>query len=327
MAANRGLITLEDLRSYRVVDRKPLIGRYRNFEIISMPPPSSGGIALIQMLNILERFDPAALRKDSTHRLHLMVEAMRRAFADRARYLGDPDFFKVPADGLISKDYARRLAQSIDPSRATPSRQISAGDPGQYESPQTTHFSVVDAAGNAAAVTYTLNSGYGSGVTVKGAGFLLNNEMDDFVSRPGQPNQFGLIQGEANAIAPRKRPLSSMTPTIVLRDARLALVLGSPGGPTIINTVLHVLTNVVDLRMSLPEAVGAPRIHHQWMPDRISYESGIAPSRVAALRSMGHIFADKPARIGDVQAIAIDERGARTAVADPRSSDGLALAE
>ena len=327
MAANGGLITLDDLRNYKAILRKPIRGTYRDFEIITMPPPSSGGIALIQMLNILEDLNFQSYKKDSPQRFHLMIEAMRRAFADRAQFLGDIDFVSVPWRGLTAKAYARDLAKTIDAERATPSPTVSHGRPLPFESPQTTHYSVVDSAGNAVAVTYTLNFGYGSGVTVKGAGFLLNNEMDDFASRPGYPNQFGLVQGEANAIAPRKRPLSSMTPTIVLKDGKLVMVLGSPGGPTIINTVLQVLTNAVDLGMNPEEAVRAPRIHHQWLPDRISYERSLPESVRTALLSMGHIFKDRPDSLGDVQAIFVGPDGIRTAVSDPRSPDGLALSQ
>ena len=326
MAANGGLITRGDLKRYRAVLRKPLIGTYRGYEIITMPPPSSGGAALISMFNMLEHLDGAALRSDTAERAHLLVEAMRRAFADRAKYLGDPDFVTVPVAGLVSKQYAKQRAIEIT-ERASAGPDVQAGSPLGYESPQTTHYSVVDAAGNAAAVTYTLNSGYGSGAAVKGAGFLLNNEMDDFTSRPGLANQFGLIQGDANAIAPRKRPLSSMTPTIVVRNGKLFLVLGSPGGPTIINTVLQVLTNEIDLRMSLRDAVAAPRIHHQWLPNEIAYERRLPESVISALKAKGHSFKERPGSIGDVQAIMVTETGVRSGVSDPRSADGRAAAE
>lgn len=326
MQANGGLVTREDLKGYRAVVREPLRGTYRGCDILTMPPPSSGGIALLEMLNILEGYDLAAMRPASAEWDHLLIEVMRRAFADRAEFPGDPGFVKVPVAGLTSKRYAVELAKTIDLAKATSSAQIGHGHPAGYESPQTTHYSVVDGQGNAVSNTYTLNTGFGSGVTVKGAGFLLNNEMDDFASKPGSPNGFGLIQGEANAVGPRKRPLSSMTPTIVLKDGKLFLVVGSPGGPTIINTVLQVILNVIDHKMQLPQAVAASRLHHQWMPDTISYEpKGLSTDVMEALKARGHAFG-KAVSLGDVQAIAIDPKtGARLGVSDPRSPDGKAV--
>lgn len=326
MRAHQGLITRDDLKAYRPVVREPIRGTYRGYEIVTMPPPSSGGVALIEMLNMLERYDVGALGYNSSRKYHLFTEVMRRAFADRAEYMGDPAFVKLPVAGLTSKRYAADLARGIDLTRATPSAQVKAGRPAAYESPQTTHFSVVDAEGNAVSNTYTLNLNYGSGVTVKGAGFLLNNEMDDFTSKPGVPNAFGLIQGEANAIAPGKRPLSSMTPSLVLKDGKLFLVVGSPGGPTIINTVLQVITNVVDHGMNARQAVSAPRLHHQWLPDAIQVEPyGLSADVAEALRAKGHQIADNPRYMGDAEVIMIDPAtGVRLGASDPRSPDGLA---
>lgn len=327
MKTNGGLITPEDLQSYQPVIREPLRGTYRGYEIITMPPPSSGGAALIEMLNMLERHDVASLGYDSSTKYHLLIEVMRRAFADRADFMGDPDVVKIPVRGLISKGYAAHLAKSIDLGRATPSSDVRHGDPVPYESPQTTHFSIVDAAGNAVANTYTLNTEYGSGVTVRGAGFLLNNEMDDFTSKPGVPNAYGLIQSERNAIAPGKRPLSSMTPTILLKDGKLFMVVGTPGGPTIINTVLQVIVNVIDHGMNIRQAVETPRIHHQWLPDRVDWEpSGMARDVRESLEKMGHKLASKEKPFGDAQGIMIDpSTGTRWGASDPRGGTGAAM--
>jgi len=242
---------------------------------------------------------------------------MRRAFADRARYLGDPDFVKVPVRGLIDKKYAEKLRASIDPQRASLSSAVGAGDPLPYESAETTHLSVIDKDGNAAALTYTLNGGYGCGVTAEGLGFLLNNEMDDFSSKPGVPNMYGLIQGEANAIAPGKRPLSAMTPTIVTHEGKLALVTGSPGGPTIINTVLNILLDVIDYKMGVQQAVDAPRFHHQWLPDELRVEPGFSPDTLALLKGRGHKVVTRSS-IGDAHSIAVAPDGLLLGAADPR---------
>lgn len=327
MKANDGLITLEDLKTYRAIEREPLRGTYRGYEILTMPPPSSGGIALLEMLHILERYDLAKLGANGSEKAHRLIEAMRRAFADRAEFLGDPDFTKVPVAALLSRKYADERANTIDLKRATPSSQIRHGRPTGYESTQTTHFSIVDAQGNAVSNTYTLNFGYGSGVTARGTGILLNNEMDDFAAKPGTPNGFGLVQGEANAIAPRKRPLSSMTPTIVLKESRLFGIVGSPGGPTIINTVLQILLNLIDHKMNIRQALEAPRLHHQWLPDEVRYEPfALAPDVQAALKAKGHRLASEPGVIGIAHGIVIDlKTGTRTGWADPRWSDGRAL--
>src|SRR5262245_17090291 len=271
-------MTVEDLKNYKPVEREPLRGTYRGHEIISMPPPSSGGAAMIEILNILERYDLKSMGAGSSQAIHTMVEAMRRAFADRAEFMGDPDFVKVPVAGLTSRKYAEKLAETIDPNHASTSQEIRNGDPLPYESQETTHFTVVDKDGNVASNTYTINGSFGNKITVEGAGFLLNNEMDDFAAKPGSPNLYGLIQGEANAVAARKRPLSAMTPTIVLKDGKLYFAVGSPGGPTIINTVTQVIVNIIDHGMNIQQAIDWPRVHHQWMPDQITYEPyGLAP--------------------------------------------------
>jgi gamma-glutamyltranspeptidase/glutathione hydrolase len=327
MQRGGGLITAADLKGYKASLREPIRGTYRGYEVITMPPPSSGGIALVEMLNMLEAHDLGKLGFGSSAYVHLLIEVMRRAFADRAEFLGDPDFVRVPGRGLIDKRYATARAKDIDTNHASSSGSVSHGNPAPHESTQTTHFSVVDAQGNAVSNTYTLNTGFGSGVTVKGAGFLLNNEMDDFTSKPGTPNGFGLLQSESNTIAPRKRPLSSMTPTILLRDGKLFLVLGSPGGPTIINSVLEVILNVVDHGMNVRQTVEAPRFHHQWMPDVVTYEPfGLSPDAVAALTAMGHKLEKTSRYQGDVAAIQIEARtGKRLGDSDPRSPDAAAI--
>lgn len=315
MEAHGGIMTREDLANYVARIRPPVRGRYRGYEVVSMGPPSSGGVILIEMLNMLEL---AGRRQQTTGRLHLLAEIMRRAFADRAATMGDADFAEVPVDRLLSREHARDRLGDLDETAATGSSQVAAG-PFAEESPQTTHLSVVDPAGSAVAITTTINGNFGSGATVKGAGFLLNNEMDDFTSRPGVPNMFGLLQGEANAIAPGKRPLSAMTPTLVKQDGKVLLVLGSPGGPTIINTVLQIILNVLDQEMDLYAAVDEPRIHHQWMPDRIVAETGALSREVEAeLESLGHEVVYR-GRIGDAHCIRVDPvSGLREGVADPR---------
>lgn len=288
MAAHGGEISLEDLKQYKAIERKALEGTYKGYGVITAPPPSSGGIGILQMMGMLSGTDYAKGGAGSASSLHYEAEAMRRYFADRAEWLGDPDFVKVPTKGLVNAEYLRKRGESIQPGKATPSADVKQGDPGPYESLETTHYSIVDEAGNAVSVTYTLNGSYGSGVTATGLGFLLNNEMDDFAAAPGKPNLFGLIQGEANAVAPHKTPLSSMTPTIVTKDGKLYMVLGSPGGPTIINAVLEVILNVIDFGMNMQQAVDQPRIHHQWMPDSISAENTISPDTIALLQQFGH---------------------------------------
>jgi gamma-glutamyltranspeptidase/glutathione hydrolase len=327
MKRNNGLMTLEDLRGYVAKERTPLRGNYRGYEIISMPPPSSGGAVLIEMLNILEGYDLNKLDASSSDRYHLMAEAMRRAFADRSEYMGDSDFVKVPVTGLIDKAYAARLRSTISTDRASSSAEVRAGRPAGYESEETTHFTVVDGEGNAVANTYTLNNSYGSAAMAKGTGILLNDEMDDFAAKPGTPNMYGLIQGERNAVAPKKRPLSAMTPTIVLRkDGSLWFTVGSPGGPTIINTVLCIITDVIDYDMNIQEAIDAPRIHHQWLPDELVGEpSGFSSDTQRALTSRGHTLG-KLRYLGDAEGIMIEAKtGVRLGATDPRRSDGQAV--
>lgn len=337
MARNGGTITLDDLRSYRVVERAPLRGSYRGHEIVTMPPPSSGGIALLQMLAMLERHDVGALGHNSAAKYHLFAEVMKRAFRDRAEYLGDPAFVAVPVKELLAPDYLARRMADFRPDRATPAAEVKPGlgpyepKPARGESDETTHFSVVDAAGNAVSNTYTLNGAYGSGVTIPGTGIVMNNEMDDFTARPGTPNMFGLLQGEANAIVPGKRPLSSMTPTMVFKDGKFLLATGSPGGPTIINTVLQVITNVIDHEMSVMAAVDAPRIHHQWMPDVVTHEThGISPDTAALLRDRGHTLQQRVSYEGgfqgDAETVAVDPKtGVRLGAPDPRKPDSGAV--
>jgi gamma-glutamyltranspeptidase/glutathione hydrolase len=327
MQRNRGLITRDDLLGYTVKERVPLRGSYRGHEIISMPPPSSGGAVLLEMLNILEGFDLKKLQPFSSEYYHLLVESMRRAYADRAEYMGDTDFGSVPIEGMIDKTYAERQRSTINPERASLSSEISAGKPPGHESAQTTHFTVVDAAGNAVSNTYTLNGGFGSGVVAKGTGVLLNNEMDDFTSKPGEPNMFGAIQSARNAIAPRKRPLSSMTPTFVLRpDGNLYFAIGTPGGTTIINTVLQVITNVIDHGMNLQEAIDSPRIHHQWLPDKILDEPlGLSADTRRALEARNHQFVAEPNYMSDAQGIMIEEKTNMRLGASDARQDGAAV--
>ena len=323
MARGGGLVSHRDLAEYRSVWREPLRGNYRGYQIVSMPPPSSGGALLIQMLNMLEPYDLKALGRGSPATVHLMVEAERRAYADRAEHMGDTDFYDVPLEMLMDKDYARYRFADFDPDAASRSADIGAGS-WPAESPETTHVSVMDGAGNAVAYTTTLNLGYGSKIVVTGAGFLLNNEMDDFSSKPNTANSFGLLGGDANAVEPGKRMLSSMTPTLVLKDGEPVLVTGSPGGSTIITTVLQVVTNVIDHGMAVAAAVAAPRFHHQWQPNRIRYEPGaISPATVDRLGTMGHVGLDETGSIGDANSVmrAGNEIIARS---DPRNAGGAA---
>ena len=288
MARHGGLVTLADLQRYQAVERTPLTGAYRGSTILTAPLPSSGGIGILQMLGMLEGSGYGKAGPGAAATIHYTAEVMRRYFADRSQYLGDSDFVKVPLQGLLDPAYIRTRRASINLDQATPSDQVNPGKPAGREGTETTHYSIIDAAGNAVAVTYTLNNGYGSGVTVPGLGFLLNDEMDDFTAKPNTPNLYGLIQGEANAIEPGKRPLSAMTPTIVVRDGKPFMVLGAPGGPRIVTAVLQVLLNVIDFRMNIQDAIDAPRFHHQWKPDKLYLESGISPDTVALLEDMGH---------------------------------------
>jgi len=322
MKKHGGLITMDDMKNYSPVIRKPVHGNYRGYDIYSMSPPSSGGTHVVQILNILEGYDIASLGHNSSQTIHLMAEAMKRAYADRSQYLGDEDFVQVPLKGLTSKKYAEELRKGINPDKATPSKTIAPANPLPYESNETTHFSIVDKYGNAVSNTYTINFSYGSGIVVDGAGFLLNNEMDDFSAKPGVPNAYGLIGGEANKVEPNKRMLSSMSPTIVKKDGKNFLVTGSPGGSRIITTTLQVIMNVIDHGLNIKSAVAAPRIHHQWLPDEIRIEEGISPDTIEMLEKKGHKVVQKSS-MGAIQSIMIKD-GMMYGGADPRRSTGLA---
>jgi gamma-glutamyltranspeptidase / glutathione hydrolase len=317
-----GMINHDDLAAYNVEWRAPIHGSYRGYDIWSMPPPSSGGVLVVQMLNMLEAYDVGAMGWGSADTVHLMVEAQRRAYADRAEHMGDPDFYPVPLDMLTNKDYARQRFLDFDPARASRSEDIGAGS-WPYESTETTHYSVMDGNGISVAVTTTLNLGYGNRIVVPGAGFLLNNEMDDFSAKPNEPNAYGLLGDEANKIEPGKRMLSSMTPTIVTRNGEPVLVTGSPGGSTIINTVFHVLVNVLDHDMNIEEAVAKPRFHHQWMPDIIRLEPGaFIEGATERLGEMGHNeLVPGGYGIGDANSILLKD-GVMHATSDPRSDGG-----
>jgi gamma-glutamyltranspeptidase/glutathione hydrolase len=307
MEKNGGLITLADLRDYQAVERKPLEGDYKGYHVITSPPPSSGGVGILQMLGMLDGTGYEKSGAGSANTYHYLAEAMRRFYADRNEYLGDPDFVKNPNTALLDPSYIRKRRDSIDLNLATASDQISPGLPAGVESTETTHYSIADEQGNVVAVTYTLNAGYGSCVTVPGAGFLLNDEMDDFAAKPGSPNLFGLVQGEKNAIAPGRRPLSSMVPTIVLKNGKPFLVLGAPGGSRIITAVLEVMLNVMDFGMNVQDAIDFPRVHHQWKPDRLDIERGISPDTIALLKKAGyHIEESRPAVIARVEGILLD---------------------
>lgn len=321
MKAGKGIITTEDLKNYQAVWRKPILIPYKNYEVISMPPPSSGGIALGQLLTIASRFPLKKWGFQSMPAVHLLAEAERRVYADRAQYLGDSDFFPVPTDQLLDEDYLRERMLTYIPSKATPSNEIAAGDFYVPESEETTHFSIIDPSGNAVSVTTTLNASYGSKTVVSGAGFFLNNEMDDFSSKPGTPNFYGLIGAEANAIEPGKRMLSSMTPTIVTEGNQLKMVVGTPGGSTIITSVFQTILNVLEYDMGMAEAVAQPRFHHQWLPDKISYEAGaLGDSVIQRLEKIGHQV-EQRSSIGRVDAILVKDDGTLEGGADPRGDD------
>ncbi|MCC6394116.1 MAG: gamma-glutamyltransferase [Bryobacterales bacterium] len=308
MKANGGLITLDDLRNYRTAERKPLTGAYRGYSIITAPPPSSGGLGILQMMGMLEGTNYQDYGAGSAAAIHFVAEAMRRYYADRSEYLGDPDFFRVQVSKLLDKKYIAARRATIQPGKASTSEEIKPGNLQLAESSETTHLSIVDEKGNAAALTYTINGGYGCGVTVPGLGFLLNNEMDDFAAKPGEPNMFGLVQGESNAIQPNKRPLSSMTPTILLKDGKLFMVAGAPGGSRIITGVLQVILNVVDFGMNVQDAIDAPRFHHQWMPDKLYLERGFSPDTIALLKARGHTV-DRISSVANVEAIVVQPDG------------------
>ncbi len=316
-----GVLTVEDFKRYRVIERQPVMGTYRGYTIASMPPPSSGGVHIIEILNMLEQYPIKRMGHNSSDTIHVMAEAMRRAYADRSEYLGDPDFNKVPVKGLTDKTYAKKLAATIDINKASLSSDIAPGKVLPYESNETTHFSIVDKFGNAVANTYTLNFSYGSGLVASGTGILLNNEMDDFSAKPGTPNGYGLIGGEANSVQPFKRPLSSMTPTIVLKDNLPYIVTGSPGGSRIITTTLQVVMNVIDHDMNIAEASAAPRMHHQWWPDYIRLERGISKDTIDLLKAKGHNVRVKSS-MGSTQTIMLNENGFYGA-SDPRRPAAL----
>lgn len=326
MQTNNGLISLKDLKDYRPVEREPVRGTYRDYGVVSMPPPSSGGIVLIQILNMLEGYDMPSMPYNAASRYHLVAESMRRAFADRSEYMGDPDFADVPTNELIKKSYAASRRSTIRPEKASSSSEIGFGSPLGDGGMDTTHFSVIDNDGMVVSNTYTINDLYGSAVTVKGTGVLLNDEMDDFAAQPGKPNMYGLVQGERNAVQPGKRPLSSMTPTIVLRkDGSIWFALGARGGPRIITAVLQSALNIMDYNMNIQDAIDAPRVHHQWLPDLLMFEPiNMSPDTIRVLAGYGHSLPDEPATLASVVGVLIDEDGYRTGAVDFRS-DGLAI--
>ncbi len=323
MERHGGLITKADLSAYEPVVRSPVHGTYRGYDIYSMSPPSSGGTHIVQILNILEGFPLRESGHNTADTIHWMAEAMKLAYADRSRYLGDTDYVEVPLAGLTSKSYAETLRKGISSEQARPASDIGPGQPAAYESPETTHFSVVDKWGNAVSNTYTINFSYGSGITVEGAGFLLNNEMDDFSAKPGVPNAYGLIGGEANKVEPGKRMLSSMSPTIVKKQGKNFLVTGSPGGSRIITTTLQVILNVIDHDMNIQTAVSAPRVHHQWLPDELRIEQGISGDTIRLLEDRGHTVVTNSA-MGAIQSIMVGEDGMLYGGADPRRSTSSA---
>ena len=318
-----GIMSLTDLANYKVIEREPVRGNYRGYEVVSMPPPSSGGIHIIEMLNVLEQFPIDKLGHNTANTLHLMAETMKYAYADRSEYLGDPDFVNVPVKQLTSKEYAKEIASKIAINKTTPSSEIKPGNLAPYESDQTTHFSVIDKWGNAVANTYTLNFSYGSGLVAKGTGILLNNEMDDFSVKPGTPNGYGLIGGEANAVQGNKRPLSSMSPTMVMKDGKPFIVTGSPGGSRIINITLQMIMNVIDHNLNIAEATAAARMHHQWLPDFIWVEHTLNRDTISLLEAKGHKVKVQES-IGSTQSIMMTEQGLFGA-SDPRRAGSAAI--
>lgn len=323
MARNGGLITRQDLADYEVVEREPVRGSYRGFEIVTMPPPSSGGIHIVQLLNMMEHWPLQEWGHNSARSVHHVAEAMKLVYADRSEYLGDTDFVDVPVRGLLSKDYAAELVGKIHDDRTLPAASVKPGNPQAHEGDNTTHYSVMDQHGNMVAVTYTLNTNFGSGIVAEGIGIMLNNEMDDFSAKPGVPNAYGLIGGDANAIQPRKRPLSSMTPTFVLKDGKPWLVTGSPGGARIITTVLQILSNAIDYDMDPAEATAALRFHQQWTPDEIRVEQGFSVDTMDLLRQRGETVVVRPS-MGRTQTIQVRD-GQLLGFSDPRNPDGAAL--
>jgi gamma-glutamyltranspeptidase/glutathione hydrolase len=318
-----GVMTLADLANYKVVEREPVRGQYRGYEVVSMPAPSSGGIHIIEMLNVLEHFPIDKFGHNTAQTVHVMAETMKRAYADRSEYLGDPDFVKVPTAALTSRDYAAKIASQIALNKTTPSSEIKPGLLAPYESTQTTHYSVVDKFGNAVSNTYTLNFSYGSGLVAAGTGILLNNEMDDFSVKPGSPNGYGLIGGDANAVEGNKRPLSSMSPTIVMKDGKPFIVTGSPGGSRIINITLQIIMNVIDHKLNIAEASAAPRVHHQWQPDYLWVEHSLNGDTIELLQGKGHDVRVQES-IGSTQSIVVRDEGIMGA-SDPRRAGSEAV--
>ncbi len=323
MKKHGGLITEEDMKKYHIAVREPVRGTYRGYEILGMSPPSSGGIHIIQMLNILEGYSLKAMGALSAESMHLMAESMKLAFADRSKYLGDPDWWHIPIEGLTSKKYAEKLRQGIDPHKTRPSAEIHPESPSPYESEETTHFSVMDRFGNVVSNTTTLNFSFGSGMVPEGTGILMNNEMDNFAAKPGVPNAYGLLGGQANAIQPTKRPLSSMAPMMVLKDGKPFLATGSPGGPRLINAILQVIINVIDHDMNILDATNTRRIHHQWRPDKLRVEQGISPDTLRLLEKRGHRIVEKNA-MGSTQSV-LRKNGIFYGASDPRRPGALTL--
>lgn len=321
MEANQGLITKEDLADYKVIERQPLRGQYRDYEIVTTPPPSSGGVHIIQMLNILEGYDLKTLGHNSANYIHRLAESMKLAYADRSKYLGDPDYFPVPVAALIDKSYAKSQRQKINLNTATSSSDIAPGQVLPFESNDTTHYTVADKQGNIVSNTYTLNFSFGSGIVVPGTGLLLNNEMADFAAQPGKPNPFGLMGGKANKIEPGKRPLSSMTPTIAFKNGQAWLATGSPGGSVIITVILQTLLNAIDFDMNIATAVAEPRVHHQWLPDRLTVEQGISPDTVELLKQMQQNVKVGKRTLGRMQSIVLED-GLLYGSTDPRRPGG-----
>ncbi|MCP5381030.1 MAG: gamma-glutamyltransferase [Kordiimonadaceae bacterium] len=322
--AHDGLINMDDMAAYKVVERKPIIGTYKGYKIVTMPPPSSGGVHLVQMMNMLENDDLTAMGHNSAALLHLYIESMRQVYADRSKYLGDPDFTDVPIAELTSKKYAQLIRSQIPMDRARRSTDIAPALDLVKESPDTTHFSVMDKDGNAVSNTYTLNFSYGNHTVAAGTGIVMNNEMDDFSAKPGTPNGYGLIGGEANSVQPRKRPLSSMTPTIVLKDDKPYFVTGSPGGSTIITVVFQSVMNALEFNMNALQSLAVPRIHHQWLPDVVMMEDGISKDTKDILVKMGHIIAPREITIGSLSSIMYRD-GIFYGAADTRSMDAAAI--
>jgi gamma-glutamyltranspeptidase/glutathione hydrolase len=325
MQRGGGLIDLESLAGYKVDIREPVRGTYRGYEIVAMPPPSSGGVHILQMLNILERYQVGEMGSESADAVHLLAEVSRLAYADRSKHLGDPDYHAVPLEWLTGKEYGRQLAETIDMAKARPSEEVAPGMEPLYESSDTTHYSVIDADGNMVANTYTLNFTFGSGISVDGAGFLLNNEMGDFVAKPETPNAYGLLGGDANSIEAGKRPLSSMVPTMIFGDDGTMIATGSMGGSRIITGVLQTIVNIIDHGMNIAEAAAAPRMHHQWYPDRLSLEPGFSPDTIRILRERGHEVVDTTYSMGSTQTVSFQD-GLFRGASDTRRPEAASVA-